>query len=395
MKTSFKQSLVMSSGTIVNSLLGLGFYVLLGRGLGTEGFGFFSYLLGLGLLTSEISDLGFNSALVRFGSGDKFPAFFSLVLLVRVVSVAVIAGIFFFLFWFVDPRLIYSAAVAFVGIFSYLVIQSLIARQKYFWQVAIGVLGNAFRLSMVLGLVITGFLTPVSAIVAFSLGGAVTFFAGLTVLLMNFGFKLVTVSKMKETWKETMGYVPSVALSFGLSSFAAKVDMPIVYALAGPVATGIYSSAQKLASVFQQLAAALEGVFAPKFATLIDYKQHFRDYLLVVSFVVLGILTLIPVAPILVPLFFGVGYTQAVTVFQILLIATVLFFASGPFAAMVLYKHGLAKYHLLVTTISFIVSLIAYFVFVPLFGAAGAGLVFISNALVTLLGFVIIWKKLE
>lgn len=384
------------TGTVVNSIFGLGFYILLGRGLGAGGFGYFSYLLGLGLLAAEVADLGFNSALVRFGAGEKFPAIFSLVFLVRLVSAMVITAVFFFPSWFFDRLLIYSAMVAIVGVFSYLTIQGMIARQEYFGQVVASIAGNLVRLSLVLGLFLAGLLTPVSALVVFCLGGGVTFLTGLSVLLRSYGLGIVAdISRIKEVWHEAVAYVPGVAFSFGLSSLAAKIDMPIVFALAGPVATGIYSSAQKLTSVFQQIAAAIEGVFAPKFANTGDYRRHFQEYLFVVFLLIVGVLILVPLAPILVPMFFGSGYIGAVVVFQVLLVATALFFASGPFAAAVLYKHGRSKYHLAVSAVSFVVSLSAYFVLVPRFGAVGAAGVFVVNALITLLGFVVVWKRLE
>lgn len=391
---SVLQSALVSIGTIINSLLGLGFYVLLGRGLGVSGFGYFSYILGLGLLASEVSDLGFNSAIVRFGSAEKFPAIFSLVSVIRLVSSGILIVIFLALSLLFDKLLIYSAAVAITLIFSFLATQGLIARQKYFWQVVVSVAGNLVRFLLVFYLFTIGFLTPVSSLVAFGLGGGVTFLVGLLVLFSG-GLEITGIGKMKEAWQQAKSYVPGVALSFGLASLSAKIDIPVVFALAGPAATGYYSSAQKLASVFQQIAAAIEGVFAPKFARLEDYRRHFTDYLRVVGLVIVGVLVLIPLSSILLPLFFGVGYLAAVGVFQILLVATVLFLASGPFATVVLYKHGLANYHLAVTAVSFIFSLVAYFLLIPRFGVIGAGGVFVVNALVTLLGFIFIWKKLE
>lgn len=377
-----------------NSLLGLVFYITLARALGVSAFGYLSFLLGLGLLAAELGDLGFGSAVIKFGSGTDFPAVFSLATLQRILVILLIGVIFIIASFYLDPNLIYAAPVGATLLLVSLVTQGLIARQRYGFFVGVNVLGNAVRLILLFWLVTAGLLTAVTGLVVFCLANLAAFICGFGVLVYLYRSKLITtnISAVKTpVWK----YVRFLAVSFGLTSLSAKIDMPVVFVLAGPVATGVYSSAQKLASVFQQIAVAIEGVFAPKLSGLENSKHHFRDYLTVVVLVILGVLILIPVSPILVPIIFGSGYVQAVGVFQVLLIATALFFASGPFTAAVLYKHGMAKYHLVVTAVTLGATLTAYFILIPPLGAVGAGLVFVINALVNLLGFVIVWKKLE
>mgnify|MGYP001567315805 FL=1 len=370
-RTTLRQSVLVSAGTVFNSLLGLLFYILVAKNLGVEKFGHFSYLLGLGLLAAELGDLGINSAIVKFGSGDKFSAIFSFAIVQRAIIFVPIIIIFLYL------GLFPSAAVAIGLLLAYLTTQGLLARQKFSLQVFANISGNLLRLLLIIA-------TPLSAITVFFLGTIGTFIIGMLTLFKEFkGFDL-----NKKFAKEILRFSLPAAGSFSLSSIASKIDVPILYSLAGPVAVGLYSSAQKLASVIPQIASALDGVFAPKFSQ--KSPTALRQYLILAGLISLGILIFIPFSGTLITFVFGNKYLGSETVFQILLLSFIPFFLSGPFLGKILYGLGKTKHLLLVSTVNLIISITGLIILIGIFQANGAALTFVITNTVALVFYVLI-----
>ncbi|MBI4099935.1 oligosaccharide flippase family protein [Candidatus Microgenomates bacterium] len=394
MKESYRQSLVLVSGTVINSLLGLGFYVLVARALPVDAFGYFSALLGVGLVAAELADLGINTAIVKFGSGKSFPTIFSFAVVERGLTCLLLAAVFFAAAKAVDPLLLYSGATAVSLLLFYLATQSLIARQKYGWQVGVSIAGNLGRLALVVFLVSAQTLTFVSALVAFCLGAGLTFVAGVGLLFTQFRWGLWNRRGWYQTTREVFRFALPTAASFSLASLAGKIDAPLVFTLSGPVAAGLYSSAQKLVSVVVQVAAALDGVFAPKFSAKVNFLRAFREYLILTTVFGLAILAAIPLAQFFIPLVFGTRYLSAVTVFQILLVGSVFLLLSGPFAAAILYKHGRPLISLGINAVIFVITIGLFLLLVPTFGPIGAALAAVVGNFIGLGLSVIKWRQL-
>lgn len=376
-----------------NSILGLVFYVLLARNLTVSQFGTFSFLLALGILAAEISDLGLNAAIVKLGAGPRFPAIFTFVFRERLVTLVVLLAIFYSLGAVFEQSLIYSGLVATCLLLSFVVTQSLIARQRYFAHVAANVSGNLLRLAIVWALVSLPGLTIVSGLVAFCLGAAFTFAFGLTALLGEFKSRLWQPGNIFRRGREVFGFSLPTAVSFSLSSLAGKIDVPIVYFLSGEMFAGVYSSAQKLVSVFPQIAAAVEGVFAPKYSLGKSYSRLFRQYLLISAVGAAGVVGLMPMGRIIIPVLLGESYLGSVVVFQILLVAMVFVFLSGPFAATILYYQGKPVRHLAVAVVSFLATFGLYLYFVPWWGAVGAAAATVGGGAVAFCLYVLLAKR--
>lgn len=369
---SYWQSAVLTVGTVINSVLGLIFYILVAKSLGVEKFGQFSYLLGLGLLAAELGDLGINTAIIKFGAGETFSKIISFAFFQRAVVFAIIMAIFSFL------GLLPSGMVAIGLLLAFLATQSLLARQKFGWQIFANIFGNLLRLLLIITL-------PIPAIIVFFLGTIVTFMVGIIPLIGDFsGF-----SFNKSFSKEVLKFCLPTAGSFSLSSIASKIDVPILYHLAGPMATGIYSSAQKLTSVIPQIASALDGVFASKFSQ--KSPAAFREYFSLSIIAALGLLVFIPFSGPLIFLVFGDKYLASETVFKIFLLSFVPFFLSGPFLGKILYGFGKAPVFLLVSAINLVISLTGFVILIGIFKENGAALTFIITNTVTLTFYVFIF----
>ncbi len=336
-----------------------------------EKFGYFSYFLGLGLLAAELGDLGVNTAIIKFGAGENFSKILSFALVQRILISAVIITIFYFL------GLFPSAAVAIGLLLAYLATQSLLARQKFGLQVFANISGNLLRLLLIIT-------TPISAIAIFFLGTIVTFIVGIIAVIEDFsGFNFD-----KNFSKEVLRFSLPAAGSFSLSSIASKIDVPILYHLAGPLAVGFYSSAQKLTSVIPQIAAALDGVFAPKFSQ--KSPTAFGEYFLLSILAAFCLLIFIPFSDAFIFLIFGDKYLASVTVLKIFLLSFVPFFLSGPFLGKILYGLGKSPYLLLISAINLIISLTGLIILIGVFQENGAALTFVISNTVALVSYVFI-----
>lgn len=383
----------MTAGTLANSFLGLLFYILVARSLSVAGFGYFSYLLALGLLGAEVSDLGLSSALVKFGSADNFPASFTLVAGQRVAVGILVSLIFIVLSLFGDHLLIYSAAVAVSLIFFQgLISQSLIARQKYEWFVGANLAGNLLRLFLVFVLANIGLLTTVSTLVVFCLANGLSALVGSLPVVSQFGTRLISLSSARRILPSVFRYSRWLAVSYGLASVSAKIDMPLIYGLSGGVAAGVYSSAQKLTSVFPQVMASVEGVFAPKLSRG-DSPLGFRGYLLVASLLAAGSLILILLSPGLILLVFGAKYLNSIPIFQWLMVGIALFFLSGPFSTGVVYQKGRTVYHLGGSALQLVMTVSLYLLLIPTYGILGAAFTFVASQAFNLLYYLMLWRK--
>lgn len=369
-ENSYWQSFLLSGGTILNSFLGLIFYVLVARNLGVENFGRFSFVIGLGLLAAELGDFGFGSVLVKFGSKRDFSRIFSLAFVERIVAATVILIIFL-------PWEIWAAGVGISLLFVSLMTQGFLARQKYTSYIGINLLGNITRL------LIFPFFPPV---VVFSFGNAVAFFAGLIFHGEKFNFK-----NLKEDFFKVFIYSRWLALSYGVTSLAAKIDIPLLYLLGGAQITGIYSSAQKLLSVFSQLAGSLEGVFAPKLSAP-ENKTPLKEYFLITGIVAILTLILIPFSGFIIPVILGAKYNGAIPVFNLLLIGIVFFYLAGPFTAVVLYQKGKSAYHLIGSVIQLVINVSLFLVLIPNFGIWGAVVTFIFSQFFNFGYYLFVWQ---
>ncbi len=378
LNNSWQQSSLVGVGTIINSFLGLFFYVLVARSLGVSNFGYFSYLLGLGLIAAELGDLGFSSALVKFSSQLGFPPVFWTMAFQRLCVSLLIILIFI-------PLNFYSGLIAVVLLFTGLVTQSLIVKQNYSLFVGCNIFGNSLRLVLTVWLLFANFLTPISAIVVFCLGASFTTLVGF-IGLLRFIFP-VPHGETIRVIKVIFPFIRWVALSFGVASLSAKIDIPLIYLLAGPPAAGLYSSAQKLTSVLPQIAANLEGVFSPKFSLEENFSKHFKDYRNITIFIAVGIIFMIPLSPFLTTLIYGQKYQESIPILQVLLVSSAIFFVAGPYASSVIYRFSKSSYHLVSSILQLVFSVIFYLWLVPILGAIGAAITSVAVNVLSLFLF--------
>lgn len=335
---SYYQSVLMTGGTVINAFLGLVFYALVAKNLGVSGFGQFSFVIGLAMLAAELGDLGVNSAIVKFGGGENFSKIISFAIWQRGVifgTILLFAGL---------TNNLPSGFVAIGLLLTYLVTQSLLARQKFVWQIGANIFGNVLRLIFLL-------MTPLSAIWVFFLGTLGTFVVGLPIIIRNCRKFSYDSDFSKEVWR----FCLPAAGSYSLASILAKIDVPVLYYFAGPASVGLYSSAQKLTSILAQIGGAVSNVFSPKLAE--KSSEAFKHYLILSIVASAGLLLFLPFGAAIINLIFGEKYLASLPVLNLLILSFIPFFLAGPFLAKIVYHHGKAFHFLAVSLAVFIIGL--------------------------------------
>lgn len=394
-RKNFVQSAGLSLGTVANAGLGLLFYLLVARALGPGGFGRFSFLLGLGMMASELADWGFDSAIVRFGAQDNLERILGVGLVQRALVFSIILIVAAIFSASGTENYFLSVLVALTLSLLALVTQSFLARQKYLFYVITNIFGNAVRLAVTAFLIAGGLLTAELGLELFAGANFLALLAGSILLVAaNKGF-FISFTDFPGTLRKILNYSRWLGGSFAVASITAKIDVPILYALSGGPVAGIYSSAQKLASAFPQVGAAIEGVFAPKFSSDSGNAKNFRDYLVLAGLAALGLLMLVPFSGLVIPFVFGAKYLPAIPVFKIFLVGLSFFFLAGPFTAQVLYRFGKSNVHFIASACQLVLALALYLLLIPGFGASGAAVVYAAVQLFGLLFYFSAWRILK
>lgn len=378
------ESSSLTVGTIANSFLGLIFYILVARSLSVSSFGYFSFILALGILAADLGDWGIDPSIIKFGGKNLSP-----ILSLGVIQ-RLLAGVLFLIIAAIASVILstnfFPAAFVAISLLSlYLVTQSFLAKQKYPFYIATNIFGNSFRLLLV---VVAGtLLTAESALLIFAVSNLAAIVLGTTLLVKSFPETKINFRGLRQTILEVKAFSGWSGASFILSAISAKIDNLLVFSLAGPFQAGLYSSAQKIATIFPQVAASLDSVFSPKLALS---KTHFKNYLIIASVAAVGTLTLIPFANLILALL-GDKYLVAASTFEVLLIGMSIFIFSGPFGATILYHYGKAKVYFINGVLQLTVALISYLILVPRLGSIGAALVFVTTSFVSLVYFVFVY----
>lgn len=385
---SFIQTAILTSGTLINSGLGLVFYLLIGRNLEVSSFGYFSFLLGIGILATDLGDFGVNASIIKLGHGEKFRSIFTVALIQRLIVGLILIVVALFAQLFYPANFLLSALVAFALLTAYICLQSLLSKEKYFSYAASNIIGNVARLGIVWLLISSNLLSSDTAIGAFVIGSLVTVVAGFAIIVVSEKGLPFTQTKLAEAFRGMVQFGGWLGISFGISAAASKIDSPLVFSLAGGTSAGLYSSAQRIASVLPQISTAIDNVFSPKLAKTQKPNHFFRQYLVLATISAVVLLASIPFASALIGLTFGSAYLPATQAFQIILFGFSIFLLSGPFTSSVIYRFGKSKLNVASSLGQLIISLASMTVLIPLYGATGAAIAFVITNIFNLLFYI-------
>lgn len=381
-----KHSILLTSGTLFNNFLGLFFYIILARSLTVASFGQFAFIVSLGILLSDLLEMGMGSSVIRFVHHKEHPQIVGLAYTQRLVLTLILTlgGIGAF---YVEQNALGMAFLITISLLlQFLSNQISLAMQNVGGYIFANFLGNAIRLLIVA--------LTIYFVISFDwlfvgilyIIGAITVFFTNSLINSNKIIIDFNLRSMKDSMTLLMGYAGNLGLSFGISAVTTRLDVQLIYVLLGATSAGVYSSAQKLISIIPQFLGGIDGVFSPLFAQKKLIKKYFYEYLFITLILSSCMLITTFYAKDIISLIFGQKYVAAIPVLQLLLIGMAVFTLSAPFNSILLYYFGKSFYVLMVSCIQLILTIGLLFILVPKYQVVGAGWVFlITQTLILLL----------
>lgn len=407
---TFTQSSLTMGGTILNSLLGMIFFILVARNLGSYQFGIFSVTLAMITLVADIGNLGTDTGLIRFigkywpGEKEKALRFLKLGFEVKLFVWLLILLLGFNLVpiivekIFQKPELIDPFRMGLIGVggalFFSFTTSSLQALQKYTKFVLILVGSNYFRLVVSILILGTPLFTLDNTLKIYMIAPFLGFLIGL-LFLPNF-FKVKNGFAVSS---EFFHYNKWIALISLISAVSSRLDIFLTTRFLTIQEVGIYSVATQLNSFLPQVYFALATVAAPKFASF-NTLDLAKTYTLKLQKMVLGLCILglsgILVAYFFIPIFYGQEYQASFVPFAILFIGQLFFLLSLPTHQSIYYYFAKPKIIFLITIFQFFTNLILGVALINQFGINGAALaVLISNVLIFILPSIWVLNKFK
>lgn len=351
-------SIVSSSFTLVNGVLGIVFYAIVARLLGPSDFGVFAIATATLAMLASIANVGTDTGIVKFVAkyirtdNPKALRFLKLGLEMKIAVGLILAVVGWFAAAFLvnqvfhKPELLSPIRIAVVGaslmlLFSFAT-SALQSIQRFFIWGTLNVSLNASRIIAVLILSASSALNVISGIVVFALMPLVGFFIALG-FLPNF-FKVRNETSIS---REFFNYNKWVAVFVVIAAIAARLDTYISAKFLSLSEVGIYAVATGLTSIVPQLVSAIATVVAPKLSQINSSKEA-KKYLSQVQLLVLGLAIPGLIAggiggAIFIPIAYGQQYLQSIIPFLILLAAQAIFLISIPAHTSVIYYFSYPK----------------------------------------------------
>ena len=377
-KTStFRQSGVTFTATLINGILGMAFYVFLARVLGPSDFGLFVLSVTVLALVADIGNFGINTGIVNFVSkyftNDRSRSFGYLKL--GLYSKIVISLVFLILGYllspsiadgiFSKPELVSPLRLAFLGVgttwmFSFTTSYYQAVQKFTSWGV-VQIFTNSIRLGGVIVLYFLSDLSLNTSLIFYIVAPFIGFLTG----LINIPFSFTKEKLNKSIWTDFFSYNKWVAVSGGVSAFTSRADTFILGRLAMPYSIGLYSAANQLVQVIPQLVGAIGTVVAPKFSSFDNDKKMF-GYFKKLQLMVMGIAGVmvlsIPIVKIVIKVFFGPEYDRSFGIFVILFVSMLVFLISIPVHNAIIYYYQYPKLFSILSIVNFcIVVPLAYY----------------------------------
>lgn len=382
---------------MLNSFLGLLFYILIARSLGPPAFGLFIVYINLSILFSEIGDWGVVSGLIKFSQGGQFLSqFFPAVFLHRLVisSVFLLGGILSSFVFGYEYFQVSLTAISFL--FLSMVTYSFIARGQYFHFLMINITSNIARLLTTV-IILTRFSpSPLTWLSVYLTVNFLTFLSAFAFLIKIHSESLFSKEQIVTQAKKLLRFSSWLGGSFSIASIMAKTDVPLIYYLGGAAVSGIYASASRLASIVPLVSSALDNVFVSKFSSKENIKVVFRDYLFIVILIAALLILGLPFYDSVILYLLGAQYVGSIWVFKYLVIGMAVFILTAPFTCYLTYYQSRPKVQFFISALQLVILFGLYTFLISNMGLLGIVISFIISQIITfLIYFILCWKSLH
>lgn len=362
------------------------FTVIYTNKLSWNDIGYFSALLSLFLLVSDLSDIGIGSSLSAFlppmeKTKDKLAQFLKTALLLQFFIAIIITATLYLISYKLSDLLFHTREYNFlikitiIGIFFMILANffqySLSARQKFYQVGFLSAFGGIIRLILMIMIVVLSAVNLSNTVYVQTLSTIILMIVALFLLKLDF-------LKKKFDWtdfKKLLKFTYLLGIARGLTAMASRIDVLMLISLRNPTEAGIYATASRVIAIYPLLAGSFSTVIAPKLSASSD-RKILAEFLFKITLATLGligtILFMIIIArPFMVILFPEKG-TAAVSVFQLLLISMIFFVASIPAVSLAIYYLRKPQILTINSVLQLIIVVIGNLIFIPRYGRFGA-----------------------
>lgn len=403
-----KDTFVLFVGNTLSAFLGFVFTLIVARALTVYDFGIFSAALNLVIILSSLADIGISTGAVNFVSEhlarneeDKANEYIKAAFVIRLVIVLLISLAVAIFAPYIsrtllatrDPMIAIWSALIPIFLFPDLFFPSILQAKKKFLHSTI--LDNAFylaRLLFALAFFVIGGLTMSKAFWAFGAGFVVEGILVLVYLKTDF----LRSRPRKDEYKNLLKFSGWIGVNRIISSVSGRLDVQMLAAMAGAVATGLYSIPSRLSSFIVVLSASFSSVLAPRLAGFGDRereKSYLIKSLLALIPITFGIVFWIIIAKPFILLLFGTKYLASVPVFQALAAAQIPFLFTVPSVTAIIYSMKKTVYIGAYSFFQIAIIFLLNFILIPKYGPFGPTITFaISNTILALYTWFIVIK---
>jgi teichuronic acid exporter len=401
-----KDTYILFIGNIFSAFFGFLFILVLARALTVADFGIFSAAYNLVVILASLADIGISSGSVNFISGhlakgekEKADEYLKASFLIRLAIVLATSAVVIIFAPLIstkllatrDPAIAIWAGIIPIFLFPDMFFPSIFQAYKKFFQSVY--VDNAFylvRLLFAFAFYIVGGLTISTAFWAFGAG----FVIEVILVFLNLKFKFLFSKPKKAEYENLLKFSGWIGINRIVSSVSGRLDVQMLAAISGAVATGLYSIPSRLASFIVVLSSSFGSVLAPRMASFGDKKQE-KSYLIKSTLALLpitaGIIVWIILAKPFMFLLFGEKYLPSVPVFQALAASMIPFLFTVPSVTAIIYA---MKKTVFIGTFSFFqlaaIFLLNY-VFIPKYGPIGPTITFgITNTILAVYSWIIV-----
>ncbi len=395
-----RDTYILFGGNVGAAFWGFLFTLLVARSLSISEFGVFSAVLNLVVILSSLSDLGVSSGAINFisdhfsrGEITKSDEYIKASFLIRLWAVLILCLATFIFAPIISTSLlattnskmgIWAAVVTIfwsLDLFFPFVFQA----KKMFVKAV--VYDNAYyigRLLFAAAFYLIGGLTIDKAFWAFGAGFVVT--AVLTFVFLKTNF--LKSKPKKQEYQKLIKFSGWIGVNRIVSSISGKLDIQMLAAMAGALATGLYSIPSRLANFIVVLSGSYSSVLATRLASFGDREKE-KTYILKSTLALIpitgGIILWILLAKPFIIFLFGEKYLNSVPIFQALAASQIPFLFTVPAVSAIIYS---MKKTIYIGTLSFF-QLAAIFAlnyyFIPKYGPFGPTITFgITNTLLAI-----------
>lgn len=393
-----KDASAMTAGTGAGAVTAAVFFIIAARVLGPEHFGVFSLATAASFMFADMFDLALNAALVRFvsrelrkesGESDLYLKFILKVKLgigLILLTLSIVFSGFFSKVLFGNPLpavlILTGMGTAFQLIYTYGVAH-LQARRRFAGAAGAIALVPAVRLVGLLVLFVIRSMGTLQILLVYFLATPIGI--GVTALMAPRTF--LKANQENRVAKKFLGYALPLTAGFTIAALSGRIDNFILANLSGSEAVGYYAAAFRLFTPFQFLSGSLSTVFAPRFSSFANSGQartYFKKGILATVLMSTGLLLFLPLAPLLIELFYGADYARSVPVLRILFFGFAVFLLQVPFTATILYYLAKTRVFALISGVQLILIVAGNLVLIPRYEEGGSAMAFVGTQLVVL-----------